>query len=308
MAKDDRLWVAFSMQFDEHPKIAILSDAAYRALTEMIFYCRRNENDGRIPMRFAERKWGREALEELASNDSSKPSVTIASTSDDKQTASNVLANTYGASGCYVLLHDYLEHHPSKSDLDARRNGISEKRREAGRKGGLAKAARSTSNNKQTSSRPVATASNRVANDKQNVAKSKSKKDTSYEVSITSSSTTSTAASRQAEHEREFHENFWPAYPKKVGKQDALKAFIKARKTTDLETILEGVNRYSSQPFEDSRLIKHPQGWLNGKRWEDEVTSNALSTRPAHGTSRIENARNTYNLIEAMDWPEAGAA
>lgn len=118
-----------------------------------------------------------------------------------------------------------------------------------------------------------------------------------------SSSTASPTASKRAEHEREFHEQFWPLYPKKVGKQDALKSFLKARTSTDLQTILDGVNRYAAQGFEDSRLIKHPQGWLNGRRWEDEVTSNALSTRPISGSSREMNARSTYDHIADMAWP-----
>ncbi len=101
--------------------------------------------------------------------------------------------------------------------------------------------------------------------------------------------------------EAEFEETFWPAYPRKKAKANALKAFIKARKTTSLETILDGARRYAAQPFEDDRFIAHAATWLNGKRWEDEITHNVLSTRP--NTSRETNARSTYDAIGAMDWP-----
>lgn len=119
----------------------------------------------------------------------------------------------------------------------------------------------------------------------------------------TSSPAAPATVSKRAEHEREFQEQFWPIYPKKVGKQDALKAFLKARSSTDLQSILDGVNRYVAQGFEDSRLIKHPQGWLNGRRWEDEVASNVLSTRPSSGSSRELNARSTFDHIGQMAWP-----
>lgn len=136
-----------------------------------------------------------------------------------------------------------------------------------------------------------------------------SKEDISLPQQVAEPTQTPSSGSRKAaELESEFMETFWPAYPKKADRAKALTAFIKARKTTSIETIMDGLNRYCAQGFESLQFVAHATTWLNGRRWEDEVTSNALSTRTAHGSSRIENARNTYNLIEAMDWPEAGAA
>lgn len=81
---------------------------------------------------------------------------------------------------------------------------------------------------------------------------------------------------------REFDEIFWPAYPRKAGKGDALKAFIKARGHTSLEIIMAGVRRYAQERAgEDAKFTKHPQGWLNGAHWNDEpVPKRVTSTGP----------------------------
>lgn len=67
---------------------------------------------------------------------------------------------------------------------------------------------------------------------------------------------------------------FWQAYPKKVGKQSALKSFANAMKTTDLQTILAAIERQkrSRQWNRDGgQYIPYPATWLNQERWEDEL-------------------------------------
>ena len=64
-------------------------------------------------------------------------------------------------------------------------------------------------------------------------------------------------------------DTFWSKYPRKVGKGDARKAFAKAMKLTDMETILAAIDRYKSQK-PDWLHFKHPATWLNKECWEDE--------------------------------------
>ena len=68
---------------------------------------------------------------------------------------------------------------------------------------------------------------------------------------------------------------FWPAYPKKTAKQDAIRAFGKIRPDEALlQVILKAVEtqKASAQWQEDGgHYIPHPATWLNGRRWEDEV-------------------------------------
>lgn len=137
MAKDDRLYARFDIGMDEHPKIILLSDAAFRALHEATYYSRRQTTDGFLPDGVVRRRWPAEAIAELMANDPERPSL--------------YPFTKAGVSG--LMIHDFDKHQTTTADIEAKR--------EAGRKGGLAKA-------KQNASRPVAPASKvPVANGKQ---------------------------------------------------------------------------------------------------------------------------------------------
>jgi hypothetical protein len=74
--------------------------------------------------------------------------------------------------------------------------------------------------------------------------------------------------------ERAFDESFWPAYPRKVGREAALKAFVKIHPDAALlETILAAVKRQSAseQWQREAQFIPHAATWLNGKRWQDDT-------------------------------------
>ena len=67
---------------------------------------------------------------------------------------------------------------------------------------------------------------------------------------------------------------FWDAYPKRVGKQEARKAFDKAIKATDIETILKAIEAQKQTPQwkkSNGQYIPNPATWLNQCRWEDET-------------------------------------
>ena len=64
-------------------------------------------------------------------------------------------------------------------------------------------------------------------------------------------------------------ETFWKAYPRKIGKGAAQKAWAAAIRKANPETIVEGVERY---PWpDDPAFIPHASTWLSGQRWEDEL-------------------------------------
>jgi uncharacterized protein YdaU (DUF1376 family) len=62
-------------------------------------------------------------------------------------------------------------------------------------------------------------------------------------------------------------EKFWKAYPRKVGRGGAEKAFEKAIKLTTLDVMLDGITGLNTN---DPKYIPHPATWLNQKRWMDE--------------------------------------
>lgn len=72
---------------------------------------------------------------------------------------------------------------------------------------------------------------------------------------------------------KEFQE-FYAQYPRKVAKQNALKAYKKAiENKISPEMILSGVQKYKEYIAAekiDNQYIKHPASWLNSCGWEDE--------------------------------------
>jgi len=82
---------------------------------------------------------------------------------------------------------------------------------------------------------------------------------------------------------------FWKAYPKKVGKIHAQKAYTKAIKKTTHEIIVSGLENQlncKSWKKDDGQYIPHASTWLNGERWNDEITTVTTPTtqqrREAH--------------------------
>jgi uncharacterized protein YdaU (DUF1376 family) len=68
--------------------------------------------------------------------------------------------------------------------------------------------------------------------------------------------------------EDEF-DQFWDAYPRKVGKEEARKAFARALKKTDVGVILGAVQQQHWS--DDPKYRPHPSTWLNRGSWSDEV-------------------------------------
>jgi hypothetical protein len=74
-------------------------------------------------------------------------------------------------------------------------------------------------------------------------------------------------------------EQFWNIFPRKIGKANAIKAWQKLN--PPLDVVLEAVEKQknSEQWSKDNgQFIPHPTTWLNGKRWEDEVTDEKVKT------------------------------
>ena len=76
-------------------------------------------------------------------------------------------------------------------------------------------------------------------------------------------------------------EKFWKAYPKKVGKGAASRAWGKLRPGQKLEdTILQAVElakKSREWTRESGQYIPYPATWLNEGRWEDELTPGILT-------------------------------
>jgi hypothetical protein len=75
---------------------------------------------------------------------------------------------------------------------------------------------------------------------------------------------------------------FWNAYPRKVGKAQALKSWQKIKADSSLQkqilSALEWQSQQTDWQKDGGKFIPHPATWLNGRRWEDEqpVKSNVI--------------------------------
>ena len=90
-------------------------------------------------------------------------------------------------------------------------------------------------------------------------------------------------------------QKFWEAYPRRVGKQAARKAWLKLKADEVLsDTIVEAVRRYClTKQWKDVQFIPHPASFLNGARWEDDIPP------PHHGAAivtRIETGPAVKNV------------
>lgn len=69
----------------------------------------------------------------------------------------------------------------------------------------------------------------------------------------------------------DYFEDFWKAYPKKVAKEDAIRAWSKIKMDeATLANILKAI-KDQGLASQEKKFVPHPATWLNKKRWEDEV-------------------------------------
>ena len=97
------------------------------------------------------------------------------------------------------------------------------------------------------------------------------------------------AASPPARAKSSDFDLFWQAYPKKVGKEAARKAFSRVK--APLESLLTAIERQkcgNQWTTENGRFIPNPATWLNQGRWEDEVAQTPLvrAAKPGYGVQQ----------------------
>lgn len=89
---------------------------------------------------------------------------------------------------------------------------------------------------------------------------------------------------------RDAFDVFWKAYPRKVGKEAARKAFAKV--TAPLETLVAAVEAQKASPQwtkDNGQFIPHPATWLNQGRWEDEVAKPSASVGLPKGSCAVSD-------------------
>ena len=81
-----------------------------------------------------------------------------------------------------------------------------------------------------------------------------------------------------------FEKQFWPVYPKKKAKDDALKAFLKRKPDQALVDLmlkaLEWQSKTEDWTKEGGKYAPYPATWLNDARWLDEDGCPTLAPAP----------------------------
>ena len=100
--------------------------------------------------------------------------------------------------------------------------------------------------------------------------------------------------------------SFWEAYPKKVGKAPALKAFLKldvSRAMVDrMVAAIEEQAQSRQWREKNGEYIPHPEKWLNDARWEDEGTS-----LPDQEPEFVPPTQEQLDYLDALDAEKAKA-
>jgi hypothetical protein len=71
----------------------------------------------------------------------------------------------------------------------------------------------------------------------------------------------------------QLFEEFWNAYPRKLDKAKAFRAFKSALKRDKFEDILAGVIAYRNDPKRNPEYTKYPATWLNSDSWENAASA-----------------------------------
>jgi hypothetical protein len=68
-------------------------------------------------------------------------------------------------------------------------------------------------------------------------------------------------------------ELFWKQYPRKIAKPNALKAWLKIKPNDTLSQKMIDAVKQQKLSDREIQFVPHPATWLNGNRWEDEISA-----------------------------------
>lgn len=261
---DDRTYIRLHDGMPDHPKVVGLSDAAFRLYVESLCWSGRHLTDGMVSAAALRRMggWSPESIKELAE--------------------AGLLEVGQGASW---VIHDYTEHQRTADEVA----GYRKAKRTAGVTGNherwhLARGLRDPECELcaiDDASRDGSHMRSHTASDNGRVSDREQNRKTSPE--------TETETEREKEpktidqcgsdDDPDFV-TFWTAYPRKIGKGQARKAWRAAVRGRHVEpkTIIATAERFRDKTRTErteARYIPHPATWLNGERYDDGESDDA---------------------------------
>lgn len=231
-------WARIEIGYLGHPKFLALNANAICLWHEGKQYCDMHHTDGLIPtvalktFRFA----GRRSIEMLLSTcPIPKPDGTP-------------YAPLWHVHSVGYAMHDYLEHNDGSEAVRGRMRQADERRmadRERLRRWREAK------------KQPETPFQKRARN--------------GSETLLTETETLSETKVRTLAAFRVEFDRFWAVYPRKVGRDAALRVWAKLKPDAALTDAMIAAVRRQLPTWDDPKFIPHPSTWLNGGRWKDEV-------------------------------------
>ena len=103
-------------------------------------------------------------------------------------------------------------------------------------------------------------------------------------------------------------EEFWKAYPRRVAKLSALKAWQKHGMEDDMylaQAAIDDVEKRSRKHWwsKDKSKIPHPATWINSQRWYDEGWESEVEQRDGHVSGEVRY--NPAPPLPDMPWQQA---
>jgi hypothetical protein len=102
-------------------------------------------------------------------------------------------------------------------------------------------------------------------------------------------------------------EEFWNAYPRKLDKAKAFRAFKSALTRAKFEDVLAGVLAYRNDPKRNPDFTKYPASWLNADSWENAAGSNeviqATNERRERELERTKEFLEEQKRLDAQSTP-----
>lgn len=81
-------------------------------------------------------------------------------------------------------------------------------------------------------------------------------------------------------------ERFWQAYPRKVARTQAQRAWRKVTEA-EVEAVLSGLDAWKkSTQWADVDYVPYPATWLNRQQWKDKPTEGSNGRTGASGSNR----------------------
>jgi hypothetical protein len=258
-------WVKIDDQFPDHPKIERAGPEAAWLYVAGLCYCAQYLTDGLIPKTRVPR---------------------LTAHADGERLADRLVdAGLWEDRGEDYEVHDYLDFQPSGEEARARKRELSEKRAEAGKRGAEARwnGKHGKPDGKEPSPLPSPLPSDV---DGKRHGKPMAPSPSPSPSQIPTSTDLDHSPASPTPGPDLFTDEFWPAYPRKVGKPKALAAWKSATKRTDPAVIVAGLEAWL--PYWEAKgepeFIPHPTTWLNQERWADTPPQASTPKQGRRGT------------------------